>query len=66
MTNMIVVGSIKEIYKQLRQEGIHISESTLRSWVKDGSLPVKYSGKKAILVYADVLAYLGINNSNKA
>lgn len=52
-------GSIRQIQRQLVSEGIHISEHALRSWVKNGEIPAKYSGKKALLLYSNVLAFLG-------
>lgn len=51
-------GSIREIHRRLVSEGIHISEYALRSWVKSGVIPAKYSGKKAFLLYSDVLTFL--------
>lgn len=52
-------GSIRQIQRQLVSEGVLVSEYALRTWVKDGRIPVKYSGKKALLLYSDVLAFLG-------
>lgn len=52
-------GSIRQIQRQLVSEGINVSEHALRSWVKSEQIPVKYSGKKALLLYSDVLAFLG-------
>ncbi len=52
-------GSIRQIQRQLVSEGINVSEHALRSWVKSGQIPVKYSGKKALLLYSDVLKFLG-------
>lgn len=51
-------GSIREIQRQLTNEGVHISEYALRTWVKDGLLPARYSGRKAIISYDNVLALL--------
>ena len=52
------VGTIRDIHKRLNDEGYHISESALRLWVKKGILPAAYSGKKALISYANVLELL--------
>lgn len=54
-----VFGSLRQIQRQLVSEGVNVSEYALRTWVKNGKIPVKYSGKKALLLYSDVLAFLG-------
>lgn len=56
-------GSIRKIQRQLVSEGINVSEHALRSWVKNEQIPVKYSGKKALLLYTDVLKFLGVATS---
>lgn len=51
-------GSIRQVHRQFKQEGYEVSEYALRSWVKAGDVPAKYSGKKAVILYADVLSFL--------
>ena len=53
------VGTIRDIHKRLNDEGYHISEYALRLWIKRGLLPAAYSGKKALIAYANVLELLG-------
>ena len=52
------VGSIREIHERLIQEGYRISQYTLRIWVKQGKLPVVYTGTKALLAYDKVILLL--------
>lgn len=54
----LTFGSIREIRCRLISEGIHISEYMLRTWVKEGTLPARYSGRKAVISYDSVLALL--------
>lgn len=51
-------GSIRQIHKQLTEDGIFISEYCLRQWVKAGQLKAVLSGKKAYIRYNDVVALL--------
>ena len=52
------VGSIREIQERLVREGYKISQYTLRIWVKQGKLPVVYTGTKALLSYDKVILLL--------
>lgn len=51
-------GTIRRIHCRLVQEGYQISEYALRSWVRSGDIPAKYSGKKALILYSDVMDFL--------
>lgn len=51
-------GTIPQTLKRLREEGIYITENALRTWVKTGSIPASYCGKRAYLWYPNVLAFL--------
>ena len=53
------VGTIRDIHKRLNDEGYNISEYALRLWIKRGLLHAAYSGKKALIAYANVLELLG-------
>ena len=41
---MLHVGTIREICKQLNENGYHISEYTLRLWVKNAVIPAVFTG----------------------
>ena len=56
-------GTIPQILTRLREEGIYISENALRTWVKAGSIPASYCGKRAYLWYPNVLAFLREGNT---
>lgn len=51
-------GSIRQIHQRLRGEGYALSEYALRQWVKTGRVPAVYSGTKAYIAYASVLAVI--------
>ena len=51
-------GTIPQTLIRLREEGIYISESALRTWVRNGSIPANYCGKRAYLWYPNVLNFL--------
>ena len=51
-------GSIRQIHQRLRAEGYALSEYALRQWVKAGCVPAVYSGTKAYITYASVLAVI--------
>ncbi|MCI9214287.1 MAG: helix-turn-helix domain-containing protein [Oscillospiraceae bacterium] len=52
------VGTTQQIVKQLHQEGYQISEYALRRWIAEGAIPSVSSGKKRLVVYAHVIAFL--------
>lgn len=54
------VGTVREIHKRLVCEGYHISEYTLRLWIKKGKLSAVYSGRKALISYSNVLTLLAV------
>ena len=57
-SSQVQFGSIYDIYQRLQEEGYLISETALRNWVKVGCIHAFYHGKKALILYDDVLAYI--------
>ena len=57
-SSQVQLGSIHDIYQRLQEEGYLISETALRNWVKVGCIHAFYHGKKALILYDDVLAYI--------
>ena len=57
-SDQVRFGSIHDIYQRLQEEGYLISETALRSLVKAGAIHAFYHGKKALILYDDVLAYI--------
>ena len=51
-------GSIREVHSRLVAEGYHISENSIRQWVKQGLVPAAYVGRKAYINCDAVLAVL--------
>ena len=54
-------GSIRQIHQRLLTEGYALSEYALRQWVKTGRVTAVYSGTKAYITYASVLAVINGN-----
>lgn len=48
-------GTIRQTHQRLQEEGLNISENTLRVWVRQGILPAAFCGKKAYIFYPNVL-----------
>ena len=50
--------TIRQAVDRARQEGIPVSEYTLRRWVKSGEVPVRTAGSKQLLYYPNLVRYL--------
>ena len=50
--------TIRQAVDRARQEGIPVSEYTLRRWVKSGAVPVRTAGLKKLLYYPNLVRYL--------
>ena len=50
--------TIRQAVERARQEGIPVSEYTLRRWVKSGEVPVRTAGSKHLLYYPNLVRYL--------
>ena len=59
-------GSIRQIHTRLIAEGYAISEYTLRQWVKAGRIHAVYSGVKAYIRYANVLAAISGDSAQQS
>lgn len=49
------VGTIRQTLDRLHSEGISVTESSLRTWVRTGVIPAAYCGQKAYLYYPNVM-----------
>lgn len=58
MAEKIKVGTIREIHRQLLDEGYKVPETALRRWVKTGELPARFSGNTAYVAYERAVALL--------
>lgn len=52
------VVTIREAVQRARNDGMPVSEYTLRHWVKSGAIPVRKVGQKVLLYYPNLLRYL--------
>ncbi len=60
------VATIRQIHRQLLNNGYQVSECALRKWVKQGILPAVYSGSKALISYDRVIEFLDTSPSGAA
>lgn len=54
MNSAVQVGTIREVQQRLADEGFRISCYAIRRWVKSGTIPAVYTGKKALISYSSV------------
>lgn len=57
------VVTIREAVKRSKEDGMPVSEYTLRHWVKSGAIPVRKVGQKVLLYYPNLLRYLQCEDS---
>ena len=57
------VVTIREAVQRSKDEGIPVSEYTLRQWVKTGAVPVRKAGRKLLLYYPNLVKYLQCEDS---
>lgn len=55
---MLQTGTIREVRQRLVDNGFLVSEYAIRRWIKMGVLPAAYTGKKALICYANVVQLL--------
>lgn len=52
------VDGLKQTVDRLKQEGMPISEYTLRNWVRNKAIPSVRCGRKVLLFYPNVVSYI--------
>ena len=52
------VLTVREAVKRAKQEGLPVSEFTLRQWIRIGAIPVRKAGTKILLFYPALVRYL--------
>lgn len=52
------VLTIRETVARAKAEGLPITETTLRRWVRSGSIPVRSAGNKQLIYYPNLVKYL--------
>lgn len=52
------ICTIREAVQRSKTDGMPVSEYTLRSWVKNGAIPVRKVGQKVLIFYPNLIKYL--------
>ena len=55
---MANVLTIRAAVARAKEDGLPVSEYTLRSWIKAGRVPVVYAGTRALVYYPNIVKYL--------
>lgn len=55
---MADVLTIRAAVARAKDEGLPVSEYTLRSWIKSGRVPVVYAGTRALVYFPNIVNYL--------
>lgn len=50
--------TINEAVKRAKVEGLNISETALRRWIKEGTLHVAFSGSRALIFWPNLTRLL--------
>lgn len=52
------IVTIRQAVRRAQQEQLAISEYALRRWIKEGRIPIRHAGTRALLYYPHVAEYL--------
>ena len=52
------VTTIKEAAARARAAGLPVAECALRRWIKTGEISARYAGRKALVFYPEIVAFL--------
>ena len=63
---MADVATINETLERARAEGITLTETALRRWVKNGQIPAVYAGKKALIFWPNLVKFVCGGESHDA
>lgn len=55
---MADVMTIRGAVARAKADGLPVSESTLRNWIKAGVIPVRHAGNRTLLFYPNLVRYL--------
>lgn len=55
---MADVLTIRAAVTRAKEEGLPVSEYTLRCWIKTGRVPVVYAGTRALVYFPNIVTYL--------
>lgn len=52
------VLTIREAVQRARDDGLQITEYTLRQWVRTGAVPIRKVGQKSLIFYPNLVRFL--------
>ena len=52
------VVTIREAVQRAKDDGLPVSEYTLRMWIRSGAIPTRKVGQKSLLFYPNLVRYL--------
>ncbi len=52
------VCTIREAVQRAKADGMCVSEYSLRAWIRNGKIPVRNVGTKALLFYPNLIRFL--------
>lgn len=55
---MADVMTIRGAVARAKDEGLPVSEYTLRGWIKAGLIPIRHAGCKQLIYYPNLVRYL--------
>lgn len=58
------IVTIREAVARAKNDGIPVSEYTLRAWVRSGEIQARKAGNKILLYYPNLIKYLQCANSD--
>lgn len=62
------VGSVPELARRAKADGLHASAYTIRRLIREGKIPARYIGNKPLVSYSAIVRYFtcedGCDNSS--
>lgn len=63
---MADILTIRETVQRAKNEGIPLSDYTLRMWIRGGRIPVRLIGRKALIYYPNLIKFLQCETTQAA
>lgn len=60
------VLTVREAVQRSKDEGVPVSEYTLRRWVKTGAIPTRQAGTKTLIYWPRLVEFLTCDNAPAA
>lgn len=58
------INTVPQLAKRAKEEGLPISEYTIRRLIKQGTIPARYIGKKPVVSYAALVRYFSCEDGS--